>query len=86
MRPYKHGYWSQTQARWSCHIPFFPRTTMAYFDVGSRTSPITVDDSEDEVYYELYKGSNHSSSSSSLSVNLEKPQPAPFIESASNLN
>ena len=62
---------------------------MALNGAGTRTSPFTLDDSEDEVYYELYKGSNHSSSSS-LSVNLEHPPlPQPWgwsNESASNFN
>jgi hypothetical protein len=59
---------------------------MAFFGAGTRSSPIALIDSEDEVYCELYKDPNHSSSSS-LSTNVEKPAPAPpkWTESASKL-
>jgi hypothetical protein len=62
---------------------------MAFVGAGTRSSPIALVDSEDEAYHMLYKDSNHSSSSS-LSVSLERPPLAPpkptvLTDSASNL-
>lgn len=48
---------------------------MAFFGTGTRSSPIAFVDSDDEAH-ELYKDLN--SSSSSLSVTLEKPQLPPL--------